>query len=92
MAWGQWLHHFGRIAVEYADTGSDIKLDSMKLPSAMILWGESLDFYVTQMEGILGVFKLIEKIKVGRFWTVVIKIREKIKAAVVDEAHLIAEW
>ena len=44
------------------------------------------------MEGILGVFKLIEKIKVGRFWTVVIKIREKIKAAVVDEAHLIAEW
>ena len=29
--------NFGRIAVECADTGSDIKLDSMKLPSAMIL-------------------------------------------------------
>ena len=48
--------HFGRIAVECADTGSDIKLDSMKVPSAMILWGESLDFSVSQMEGILSVF------------------------------------
>ena len=40
------------------------------------------------MEGILSVFKFIEK-KIGRFWTVVIEIREKIKAAAVDEAHLI---
>ena len=43
------------------------------------------------MEGILSVFQFIEK-KIGRFWTVVIEIREKIKAAAVDEAHLIAEW
>ena len=52
MAGGQWLHHFGCIAVEWADAESDIKLDSMELPSAMILWGESLDFSVSQMEGI----------------------------------------
>ena len=61
MAGGQWLHHFGRIAVECVDAGSDIKLDIMKLPSAMILWGESLDFSVSQMEGILSVFKFIWK-------------------------------
>ena len=59
MAGGQWLHHFGRIAVECVDAGSDRKLDSMKLPSATILWGESLDFSVSQMDGILSVFKFI---------------------------------
>ena len=41
----------------------------MKLPSAMILWGESLDLSVSQMEGILSVFKFIGK-KIGRFWIV----------------------
>ena len=59
MAGGQWRHHFCRIAVECSDVGSDIKLDSMKLPSAMTLWGKSLDFSVSQMEGILSVFKFI---------------------------------
>ena len=69
MAGGQWLHHFGRIAVECADAGSNIKLDSMKLTSAMILWDESLDFSVSPMEEVLSVFKIIGK-KFGRFWTV----------------------
>ena len=46
------------------------------------------------MEGILSIFKFIEKKKKkkSRFWTVVIEIKEKIKAAVVDDAHLIKEW
>ena len=42
------------------------------------------------MEGILSVFKFIGK-NLGRFWTV-LRLGGKIKAAVVDEAHLIAEW
>ena len=39
------VHHFGRIAVKCADTGSDIKLDSMKLPSAMIELMYSTQFF-----------------------------------------------
>ena len=38
MAGGQWLHHFGRIAIECADVGSDIKIDSMKVLSAIYVY------------------------------------------------------
>ena len=47
------------------------------------------------MDGILSVFKLIEKKKkkkTGRFWTVLRLGKRSKPAAVVDEAHLIAEW
>ena len=42
------------------------------------------------MEEILSVFKIYWK----KIWKVLdsVEIREKIKAAVVDEAHLITEW
>ena len=64
----------------------------------MIRGGESLDFSVPEMEGIKQFkYRIIygnREVFIGKLWKVLdsLEVSEKIKAVVVDEAHLIEEW